>query len=368
MFAGGRLGCLAAVLWLTGCSDPGGVEADAGMDDLPPPRTVDVLVMVDNSNSMASAQSCFQQYSMFSVTELLTPADEDGDGTPDHEPVADLHVGVVSSDMGTRGLEVQTCTDAVDGDDGVLLHEAATDQPGCSGEYPTYLAAAGGEDPSSLSGDLGCIATLGTGGCGFEQPLAAVRKALTVHAGGANAGFLRDDSLLLVVLLSDEEDGSLRDDAADDFFDPAADLGPLNLRTFNHPEYLEPVASFKNALLGLRPGRPERVAVAAIVGIPPGTKHTCNLSEMSDDDFRCLLDLPDMQERIDESPEGLGQRLTPSCDETGIGEAFPPRRMVSLARAIQAAGGAGLVASICEADFRPAMARISAMVWRQLDR
>ena len=47
-----------------------------------------------------------------------------------------------------------------------------------------------------MSSDFACLATLGTGGCGFEQQLKAVRKALTIHADGANAGFVRDDSLL----------------------------------------------------------------------------------------------------------------------------------------------------------------------------
>jgi hypothetical protein len=75
-----------------------------------------------------------------------------------------------------------------------------------------------------------------------------------------------------------------------------------------------------------------------------------------------------MQERIDESPEGKGERITPSCDEEGLGEAFPPRRLVSLARGIRAAGGGGTIASICEADFRPAMRRITEMVWNLLDR
>jgi hypothetical protein len=361
----------AAAIVLCGCPNPGGAEADAAVDAGAPPRSVDILVMVDNSNSMASAQSCFQQYSMVSVSELLAPPDQDGDGAPDHEAVADIHVGVISSDMGTRGHEVQTCRDPVDGDDGVLLHEPADDYiAGCADSYPTYLSAAGGEDPSAVAGDLGCIATLGTGGCGFEQQLAAVREALTVHAADANAGFLRDDSLLVVVILTDEEDCSVRDDAsADVIFDTQAELGPLNLRCFNHrDEYVEPVETYTDALLALRPGAPERVAVAVIAGIPPGTRHTCNLGDMRNDDFQCLLDLPEMQERVDDSPEGRGERLAPSCDEAGLGEAFPPRRLVTLAREVHAAGGGATVASICEADFRPAMERIASMIWRQLDR
>ena len=44
--------------------------------------------------------------------------------------------------------------------------------------------------------------------------------------------------------------------------------------------------------------------------------------------------------------EGKGERLTPSCDEAGLGEAFPPRRIVEWVRQINNVGHNGIVRSI----------------------
>ena len=326
---------------------------------------VDLLVMVDNSNSMAQEQANLTSNFQILTNALTNPPDDNGDGQPDHPPVADLHIGVVSSDMGTGGFAVQTCRDAIDGDDGILRNTPSGAVAGCADSYPPYLSFTEGDDPTGIAGDFACIATLGTGGCGFEQQLKAARKALTVHAAGANAGFLRDNSLLAILWVTDEEDCSVREDVgnATDIFNTQLALGPLNLRCFNHrDQYVEPVDSYVDDFLALRPDNPERLVVAAIVGIPPGTRHQCNLRNMTDADFQCLLDLPDMQEVIDNSAEGKGERLTPSCDEAGLGEAFPPRRIVDLVRQINAVGNNGIVRSICEADFRPAMEAITDLI------
>jgi hypothetical protein len=326
---------------------------------------VDLLVMVDNSNSMAQEQANLTQNFEILISSLTSPSDDNGDGQPDHPPVTDLHIGVVSSDMGTGGFAVQTCRDAIDGDDGILRNTPSGAVAGCDESYPPYLSFEEGDDPTVVNGDFSCIATLGTGGCGFEQQLKAVEKALTVHAGGANGDFVRENSLLAVLMVTDEEDCSVREDIgnATDIFNTQLALGPLNLRCYNHrDQYVQPVDGFVDAILELRADAPERLVMAAIVGIPPGTRHQCNLSNMTDADFQCLLDLPDMQEVIDNSAEGKGERLTPSCDEAGLGEAFPPRRIVQFVREINAVGNNGIVRSICEADFRPAMQAITNLI------
>ena len=326
---------------------------------------VDLLVMVDNSNSMAQEQANLTQNFQILIETLTDPPDSNGDGQPDSPPVTDLHVGVVDSDMGTGGFAVQTCRDAIDGDDGILRNTPSGAVAGCADSYPSYLSFHEGDDPSAINADFSCIATLGTGGCGFEQQLKAARKALTVHAAGANAGFVRDDSLLAILLVTDEEDCSVREDVANatDIFNTQLALGPLNLRCYNHrDQYVEPVDSYVDAFLGLRADNPERLVMAAIVGIPPGTRHQCNLTGMTDADFQCLLDLPEMQEVIDNSAEGKGERLTPSCDEAGLGEAFPPRRIVEVVRQINNVGNNGIVRSICEANFQPAMQAITSLI------
>ena len=326
---------------------------------------VDLLVMVDNSNSMAQEQANLTQNFQILTDALTDPPDNNGDGQPDHPPVTDLHIGVVSSDMGTGGFAVQTCRDAIDGDDGILRNTPSAAVAGCDASYPAFLSFEEGDDPAVIAADFACIATLGTGGCGFEQQLKAVRKALTVHADGANAGFVRDNSLLAVLIVTDEEDCSVREDVgnATDIFNTQLALGPLNLRCYNHrDQYVEPVDSYVQDILALRADAPERLVMAAIVGIPPGTRHQCNLTNMTDADFQCLLDLPDMQEVIDNSAEGKGERLTPSCDEAGLGEAFPPRRIVDFVRQINAVGNNGIVRSICEANFEPAMEAITSLI------
>ncbi|MGE0403799.1 MAG: hypothetical protein AB7T06_44235 [Kofleriaceae bacterium] len=125
---------------------------------------------------------------------------------------------------------------------------------------------------------------VGSGGCGYEQPLAATKRALA-HA--ANTGFVRNEALLLVVMLMDEDDCSVREIS---FFGPTSnDLVPLSSfrctrmgvecdepidevgeETSCRPRstpYLDNVSSFVEAMRIVR-GDPARVAVAAIAGPP----------------------------------------------------------------------------------------------------
>src|SRR5690606_21689223 len=127
---------------------------------------------------------------------------------------------------------------------------------------------------------VSCVANLGIGGCGFEQQLEAVLKALTPstspirfhddttgHGDGANSAFVRTDSILATILLTDEEDCSAADP---ELFDPTSSTyGPteLNLRCFNHPEAVHPVSRFTNGLKALR-ADPQDVIFAAIAKIP----------------------------------------------------------------------------------------------------
>ena len=68
------------------------------------------------------------------------------------------------------------------------------------------------------------VSRLGTEGCGFEQQLESMLKALTpsdssirfeMNTAGqgdrANAGFVRPDSLLAIIVVTDEDDGSTID-------------------------------------------------------------------------------------------------------------------------------------------------------------
>ena len=215
---------------------------------------------------------------------------------------------------------------------------------------------------AAVAGDLACLATLGTEGCGWGQHFAAVRRALTAQAEGENAGFLRGGSLLAIVIVSDQDDCSIRTDRRDatDIFNTQNDMGPTDLRCFNHPDYLEPVETFVGSLLALRPA--QDLVVAAVVGIPPSARQVCTLGDMGESDYRCVLDQSGMQEVIDESPECQGGCLVTSCYSDELGKAFPPRRIVELVRQVDQAGGAGILETVCDPPYAGAFTAIGRAV------
>src|SRR5206468_9681439 len=115
-----------------------------------------------------------------------------------------LHLGVVSTDLGTGVFSgSEGCTDH----DGALQ---ATARGACappSGNFISDVSDVNGGRLVNYSGTLddtfACIAPLGTNGCGFPQPMAAVTRAL---ANPANGGFLRANAHLAVIVLSDGDD------------------------------------------------------------------------------------------------------------------------------------------------------------------
>jgi hypothetical protein len=331
---------------------------DAGFDAAPPPPTadVDLLFMVDNSNSMAEEQASLVMQFPRLVSVLLS-GDLDADGVRDFEPVRSLQVGVVNADMGVGGYSVPTCASPLFGDDGILRTRGNTGIAGCMATYPRFLEASAGSPVAPLAMDFSCVAAMGTGGCGFEQQLEATLKALTPrssplrffdgsrgHGGdGVNAGFLRDDSLLVIIYLTDEEDCSAVDT---DIFNPSSTryTGDLNLRCFMYPEAVHPVERFVNGLAALR--HPSRLIFAAIVGVP------LDVVGRSYDE---MLAHPNMIERVDPA---MPTRLVPSCNVPGRGIAFPPRRFVHVAQGLEALGVATTVQSICQSDLSSALAPI----------
>ena len=327
---------------------------------------VDLLVMVDNSNSMREEQTNLTANMPTLIEQLTTPPDENGDGAPDWQPVSSLHIGVISSDMGTSGYPVTTCDNAERGDDGVLQNLPSATVIGCDPTYPKFLTFDVAAPDDNIGHDFECIGTLGTGGCGFEQQLAAVEKSLTVHAqpGAANDGFLRPDAILAIIVVTDEEDCSISDPS---IFGDDDTLGPLNLRCFNNPEMVRPYDEFVTSILAIKPGHAERVVVAGIVGIPPDLAQLTEDDLSSDDimtasDFDDILNDPRMTETVDYSPEGGGNRLVPSCDVPGLGIAFPPRRIVNWIKDIDTQGNNGIVQSICQSDWSDTTRAITRLI------
>ncbi len=323
---------------------------------------VDILVMVDNSQSMSEEQATLRAQFPALIRSLLDPPVDPATGQPTHVPVKDIHVGVVSSDMGTGGYTVTTCDDPVDGDDGVLQHAANPGVTGCDPTYASYLSY--DEDPPDpsqidwISTGFGCIATLGTDGCGFEQQLKAVRRALVDHdqMGGPNVGFLRPDSILTILWVTDEEGCSVADR---NIFDPAnSALGHLNVRCFLNPWMVESIDAYEAAFDGLR-SDPQKLVLAFIVGVPQDP--AC---EGFGDELGSCLAHPAMLEQLDPMASPPNSRLVPSC-RTATGEAYPPTRFVNLA---QRFGDRALVRSICTDNFEPAIRGLTDKLHEIVDR
>lgn len=225
---------LASLAILAACDDaPSDVVVGGTFQRVldPPPAPItalDLLVVLDTSYSMAEEQADLLTYAS---TELFDRIASELGGLPD------LHVAVITPDVGASGAPVTACDG--DGDDGHF--QAGTVDAPCLTGGARYLTAsgAGGNYPGTLDEAFACMArTAALGGCGFEQPFEAVRRALD-RRHGDHAGFLRDGALLLVVVLTDEDDCSVDDPA---FFAPdAAGLGNLDsFRCFRAGVVCEP--------------------------------------------------------------------------------------------------------------------------------
>lgn len=170
------------------------------------PKMADVLIVIDNSSSMGEAQASLAAEMNFLVEAL------------ERYGVYDLHIGVITTDMGTG--ELGTCGP---GDGGALQ---SAPRGSCTGPGDSYiwLNEYGRNYQGTLAETLACIVPVGTTGCDFPQPLAAIEAALDGSVL-ANGGFLREDAVLAILVYTDADDCSASDPA---IFDPAQDLGPLS--------------------------------------------------------------------------------------------------------------------------------------------
>ena len=137
-------------------------------------KTVDILLIVDNSCSMIDEQIKLAG-NFDSFIEQFTEAE------------VDYQIGVVTTDM-----DDQTQAGRLVGTTKIITSDMDDD-----------LAR------DLFQENVKVCAT----GSGFERGLAAAEAALSpsfVEAGGPNEGFLRDDAALSIVFVSDEEDGSAK--------------------------------------------------------------------------------------------------------------------------------------------------------------
>ena len=238
----------------------GGQGGHGGSGPPPPTNSVDLLLVIDNSRSMADKQEilglavpelvealgnprCLDAHGIPASSQPAGPDDSCPAGTArQFLPVRDMHVGVITSSLGGHGAEsCSASTEPMENDRGHLIAR----MPG-GGDVSTYqsygflawdpgqaLSPPGESDMAALSQRLTDL-VLGAGqlGCGYEAPLEAWYRFLVepdpyqsigVVDGSATlvgtdqlllqqrSDFLRPGSLLAIVVLSDESDCSIRD-------------------------------------------------------------------------------------------------------------------------------------------------------------
>lgn len=432
-----------SLTWLAGCPNrelkpltPCVVSGVVAKIQQNPADKIDVLFVVDNSFSMDAEQAALSEQFQ-NMVRILVTGDIDNDGKQDSPPVTDLHLGVVSTDLGVGGLGVAdpVCdTSRIPdlpsgwGDDGVLQTKGDTaGNPECDNTYPSFLSFSCDDDNGEcatsekteerdqLAEDFACVAKLGTGGCGLEQPLEAALKALSDPAaedpviftagqghGGAddpyNAGFLRPDSLLAIVLVTDEEDCSSPDPLmfeSEDTIEAMPAPRPINAnityrcvdQDWGDADRLYPVDRYVDGFLKLREGKENLLVYAAITGVPQSLVDN-NTSETGNYNFAGILGdnqdpnhpLTQTQSKVCiynpvEERSSAEDVLRPSCGEWAKacgGDfspadqfAFAPRRIVEVAQELaEPTGGNAVVQSICplegstEPDFSGALTAI----------
>jgi hypothetical protein len=245
------LGRLALVLVLgAGCAKgiqpPDGGTGGSGAGGTPTGVTftvpavnaaLDILFMVDNSPGMGPKQAALTQ----SFSQLIQQAQQIPGGLPD------LHIGVISSDMGAGSESIGLNCQRVLGDRGVLygndpsnsLASVAPNADASQGGHPqsngcglhsgqrwiSDIASPNGTGritnyDGTIQDVFTCLATaVGTSGCGFEHQLQSVRVALNAdypenpkdapnQINPENIGFVRSGAYLAIVMVTDEDDCS----------------------------------------------------------------------------------------------------------------------------------------------------------------
>ncbi|MFZ5891737.1 MAG: hypothetical protein ACOY0T_11840 [Myxococcota bacterium] len=221
---------------------------------------VDLLFMIDNSASMADKQKLLSAAVPSLLSRFVSPLclDDKGNpngahvvdgrcaaGLPEFPPIADIHIGVITSSLGIPGDD-QMCprTDVpttTRDDRAWLLPKARISQNLASWENSGFLAwdptgtknqPPGTRSQSDLQRDFqNLVAKAGETGCGYEASLeswyrflvdpeppltTAIKNDVSVAVGkdenllAQRKAFLRPDSLVAILMLSDENDCSIR--------------------------------------------------------------------------------------------------------------------------------------------------------------
>jgi hypothetical protein len=246
-----------------GFGNAAGTSAGAGGDTSPPdpgPQVtsgkLDLLLAIDNSTSTADKQQLLVASLPNLLARLANPLCVDTQGVAastqpananvncptgtsrEFAPMRDMHIGVITSSLGSHGGDV--CNTATNGDDkGQLLPSVRTGLTSYNGQGYLNWDPDGHSTPpgetniNTLTSDLSTmLAAVGQVGCGYEAQLESIYRFLvdpsppqsvdimnnvTTPEGinttllAQRASFLRPDSAVAVVMLTDENDCSIAD-------------------------------------------------------------------------------------------------------------------------------------------------------------
>lgn len=210
---------------------------------------VDLLLMVDDSASMGDKQELLRKSLPDLVRRLISPNCVDGKGAVvgksvngfcgngylEFAPVDDLHVGIVTSSLGSAGGDVcVSSTGWESADRRAHLVTTGTGGVAVTDASAGFLSFGPGglTDPAQLVDDVNTlIGGIGTSGCGLESQLEAWYRFLVepnpydtvvvdadgiAHREGTDVtvlqqrhDFLRPDSLLSIVVVTDEDDSGV---------------------------------------------------------------------------------------------------------------------------------------------------------------
>jgi hypothetical protein len=170
-------------------------------------RDIDILFIIDDSPSMLDKQTNLKTNFPNFINVLNTIEG----GLPN------VHIGVVSSDLGTKGAGDATAGQPVGspgnpgscsagGKNGNLVTSAAV-----QGAFISDTKNSDGTRNINYTGTLAAafssLASVGAAGCGFEQHIEAAKRAVSNNP--ANTGFVRQNAYLALIFIQDEDDCSM---------------------------------------------------------------------------------------------------------------------------------------------------------------
>jgi len=341
-----------------------------------PSRNVDILFMIDNSSSTSLIQANLTANFPTFMTALRN--------APGGLPA--LHLAIINSDMGAGDGSIAGC-DSTGGSQGVFQYTprgTCTTSPLMPNQ--TFISDIAGTKnyTGTLEDAFTCLAKQGESGCGFEQPLAAVVRALGADgkpAPAENATFLRPEALLFIVIVTNEDDCSVPTGST--LFDTTANMNlasqlgpPANFRCneFGHlcngakpprmapggsvtatvpltgcvpaeaSGMLTPVGTFISQLRTLKAFPDDQILMGVIAA--PSTPYTVTWKNPSTNDT------------------GPWPVIAHSCTASDGSFGDPAVRLSALATAF---GANGIVTSICDTSYAPIFTRLSDLLSRALD-